>query len=147
MFQPGGAWICCHWLFLSHLCVNSACVGPEAGGWVHLSTIRRVFSLYSGPAPSVRLFQALCHITGRAVWTCLPRGRCSLVLIRITSICLESCFCWNSECQVLAAGVWANLLEIERSSLTQRRDTPQPSVTGYRNMTAVREQSFNTPPI
>lgn len=79
---------------------------------MYLSTIRRcVFIVLGASAVSQALPGSLSHYA----WCCLDlsaQGQMLFPLIRITSICSESCFCWNLEGQVLAAGEQANLLEI-----------------------------------
>lgn len=127
--------------FLSSLCVSSPCAGLGEGGCRSLITIRHcVFITFGARAVSQAHPGTLSHHRSHCLG--LPAQRQVLfILICIMYICSESSFCWNLKSQVLAARAWSDLLEI----WTQRRDTPQPSVTGYHNVTAVQAWSFKAP--
>lgn len=77
---------------------------------MYLSTIS-VFIVLGASTVSQALPGTLSHY-GSCCLDLSAQGQMLFTLIRITSICLESCFCWNLEGQVLADGVQANLLEI-----------------------------------
>ena len=77
---------------------------------MYLSTAS-VFIVLGASAVSQALPGTLSHY-GSGCLDLSAQGQMLFTLIHITSICSGSCFCWNLEGQVLAAGVRANLLEI-----------------------------------
>lgn len=110
--------------------LTCVCVRLGEGGWKNLITIRHcAFITLGASAVSQAHFVAVqVALSGLAYqWQVL------FIFICIVCIRSESCFCWNLKSQVLAARAWSDLLEM----WTQRRDTFQPSVTGYPNMTVV----------
>lgn len=136
-------WRCPIMLSLNVFCLTCVFVRLDEGGWKNLITIRHcVFITLRASAVSQAHPGTLSHCRSRCLG--LPtRWQVLFILICIMHVCSESCFCWNLKSQVLAARAWSDLLEI----WTQRRDTPQPSVTGYPNMTVVWGIVLSNPPV
>lgn len=97
--------------FLSDLCIvrvlgwvrEAECIGAQTRHCVFYYT--RGQGCQSGPSGTLSHYAS--HCLG------LPTQRqVLLLLIRITCICSESCFCWNLKSQRLAARVWTDLVEI-----------------------------------
>lgn len=98
----------CFFIWLAY----STCVRLGEGGWMYWSTNKALcFLLHLRPGLSVKSVRHFVMLPSPCLG--LPTQRqVLLLLIRITCICSESCFCWNLKSQRLAARVWTDLLEI-----------------------------------
>lgn len=126
-------WRCPIMLSLNVFYLTCVFVRLEEGGWKNLITIRHcVFITLGAGAVSQARPGSVSRCRSRCLGLPAP-WQVLFIFICIMYICSESCFCWNLKSQVLAARAWSDLLEI----WTQRRDTPQPSVTSDPNRTVV----------